>query len=551
MKLKRIISFICLLTFVISIFSFNSLTKGNKVIAASKAPITLTFYNGNTTDKPHSDLFGTKIGKEITKLTGVKLKINYLVGEDEATKVSIMIASGDLPDLIYGHQEHGKFIEAGLLVPIEDYIQKYGVNTKKTYSALDLKRLKQSDGHIYFLSPQRSEPSVSNPANAGFWLPLDALKENKWPKIRYWDDYLTFIRNYVKKHPTIDGAKTIGFTFITESWRFFTLENPPSYLMGYQNDGDVIVDPKTYEAKQFFTSAGAKRYYRDLNKLWNEGLIDKDAFVQGYDQYIAKIAQGRVVGFYDQGWQWFYNAGMSLIQNKKENKLLVAFPVTYKGVAKSKYNVLQPIGARDGISISKKCKNPVAAFKFLDALLSNEAQMLMYWGIKGEDYLLDKNGKPYRTAEMKKKHKDDEYCKKQGYGYWWLFPHAEVKLPNGIYRGPGNDPDDAYDDYTPIEKEALKAYNIKCFNDLLDKTTVSPYGFAWDINVPADRTDVTLANQKMHDVTRKYLPKLVMAKPNEFDKIWNEYVKAFSKTNYTVYEKFKTEQIKWRMKAWN
>ncbi|AZT91390.1 extracellular solute-binding protein [Caldicellulosiruptor changbaiensis] len=554
MRKKRLFAVVIVMTFLISsVIGINLInSKDVQARSVSKTVKVFTFYNGNTNDEPHPNLFDTPIGKEITKLTGVKLKIEYATGQDEATKIGLILASGDLPDLIYGGNEHGKLIEAKVLVPIENYIQKYGKYCKQIYSGKDLKRMKQQDGHIYFLTPHRNEISPDIKPD-GFWLPIDLLEKAKWPKVRYWEDYLKLIRDYVKKNPKIEGYPTIGFTFITESWRFFTLENPPSYLMGYQNDGDVIVDPKTFEAKVYSTMEASKRYYRDLNKLWQEGLIDKEVFVQNYDTYLSKIAQGRVVGFYDQYWQFGYDAEESLKNAKKYNRLHISFPVVYRGVQRAKYVMRSPIGSRDGISITKKCKDPVGAFKFLDTLCSMEAQKLMYWGIKGVDYSVDKNGKMYLTDQQKKNREDPQYRRKRGLGYWWTFPHAYLKLQDGNYREPGFDPDYVYKNFTSAEKKVLDAYKAKTFMQLpfTDPPLETPYGFAWEINIPAERKDVTIAQQKMSEVRRKYLPRLVMAKPGEYDKIWNEFVKEFEKTNYKVYEKFKTEIIKWKVKNWN
>lgn len=541
---------LCFVFILSNVFLFGTINS-QKVEASQSQPVkTFTFFYGDSNADVHPNLFDTPVGKEITKLTGVKLKISYLAGQDEATKIGLMLASGDLPDLVHGHQEHGKLIDAGALVPLDNYIQKYGKYCKQIYSNKDLKRLKQKDGHIYFLSPYRNEITPDLKPD-GFWLSIDLLEKAKWPKVRYWEDYMQLIRDYVKKYPKIEGAPTIGFTFITEGWRFFTLENPPSYLMGYQNDGDLIVDPKTYQAKIYAISDGARRYYRDLNKMWNEGLIDKEAFVQNYDTYLSKIAQGRVVGFYDQWWQFGYDAEASLKNAKKFNRMHVSFPVVYKGVQRAKYLMIQPIGARDGISITKKCKDPVAAFKFLDALCSIDAQKLMYWGIKGVDYSVDKNGKMYLTEQQKKNREDPTYRKKRGIGYWWVFPHSYLKLQDGNYREPGFDPDYAFKNFSDAEKKVLNAYKVKTFIQMTDTPLETPYGYAWEINVPAERADVNIAQQKMSDVRRKYLPKLVMAKPADFNKVWNDFVKEFEKTNYKVYEKFKTDMIQWRIKNWN
>ena len=57
-------------------------------------------------------------------------------------------------------------------------------------------------------------------------------------------------------------------------------------------------------AEVFAVKDYAKRYYQELNNLYNEGLFDKEAFVQNYDQYLAKLSSGRVVAMFDQHWNF-------------------------------------------------------------------------------------------------------------------------------------------------------------------------------------------------------------------------------------------------------
>lgn len=58
----------------------------------------------------------------------------------------------------------------------------------------------------------------------------------------------------------------------------------------------------------------AKTYYKILNQMWNEGLLDKEMFSQNYDQYLAKISSGRVVGFTMKDGR--FNQLLILLRNK-------------------------------------------------------------------------------------------------------------------------------------------------------------------------------------------------------------------------------------------
>lgn len=194
MKFLRKISIVVALVFIISAVLGGIVpVSSQKVEGASKKVVTFTMFSADATVQYHPDIFSTAIGQEITKRTGVRLKIEHFVGMDQATKISLMLASGDLPDLVYGSGEHKQFIQNKALVPLDNYIQKYGQWTKKAYSQADLRKLRQADGHIYFLSYTRGEVSPSA-SGEGLYVMIDMLQKNNWPRLKYWEDLMPMLR---------------------------------------------------------------------------------------------------------------------------------------------------------------------------------------------------------------------------------------------------------------------------------------------------------------------------------------------------------------------
>ena len=254
---------------------------------------TFTLFLGDNTKLVHDDLFSTTIGQMITEKTGVKLDIEYLIGGTVQQKVGIMIASGDLPDFVDGHEAHQSFIDAGVLVPLDDYIEEYGDNTKELYGDV-LNQMQRSDGHIYDLSPYRETIPIEYPQGA-MWIQAKVLEEYDWPMITQLSDYVDIISDYVANHPeTDDGLSTIGFSVISETWRAFTYTNAPGIVCGSPNHGWFVVDEND-QSVFFPTMEIGEEYYKQLNSLWNGGLMDTEAFTQSYDQYISKLITGRVV----------------------------------------------------------------------------------------------------------------------------------------------------------------------------------------------------------------------------------------------------------------
>lgn len=545
-KCTVILAIVLLVSVVISIPSIIPV----KVYGESKSPIVFKIYWGDSTTEP-IDVWKTPVGREVERRTGVRLQFEFLVGSDEETKAGIMLASGDLPDLIVPHLQVSKFIQAGAVIPIENYIQKYGNNIRKWYDQKALKKLKWPDGHIYYLTPYREDSDPLYPYT-GFWLPIAVLKENKWPVVRDIDTYFKIIRDYVKKHPTYKGKPTIGFTANTDGWRIYTLEEQPLRLLGsHTGDSLLLVDEKTGVVKgNSVLIPYARDYYRILNQLWNEGLLDKEMFSQNYDQYLAKISSGRVIGFHDDRWQ-IQQAIDSLEKQKLYDRIPIAMPVLKKGVTRDRYNVIT-MGTDPGILITRKCKDPVVAFKFLDRMAAEDILKLVNWGIKDVDYYV-KNGKMYKTPKQIENFLNADYRRKQGIGgnIWFNFPRPPYNVQYSDKSGPisWDYSDQALEvRYKPYEKEVLKAYKIKTFKDLFSPPWKSPYGYLWDIKIPEDLQAI---NTQLGDLTRRYLAKAIMAKPKEFDKIWDEFLNKANKIPWRKVTNFMQIQIQKRLKEWN
>ena len=58
-------------------------------------------------------------------------------------------------------------------------------------------------------------------------------------------------------------------------------------------------------------------------------------------------------------------------------------------------------------------------------------------------------------------------------------------------------------------------------------------------------------NTKQNELSTKYLPKAILAKPEEFDSVWDEYVTDIRKLNIKAYEDRINEVLQWRRDTWS
>jgi putative aldouronate transport system substrate-binding protein len=524
---------------------------GNQLInAKSLKPITFTVFIGAPGQQPTPD---NKIYKMIQKELGVTLKFEYLVGDIDQ-KLGVMIAGGDYPDIVTGHT---RLINAGALIPLEDLIKKNCPNLWKHYQPY-LNMVKEpSDGHFYIMpnyGRYYGEYRVTDFWGPAFYIQKAVLKEFGYPKVKSLDEYFDLIEKYKAKYPEIDGMPTIGFEILGYSWRNWGLKNPPQHLIGHPNDGGVVVDykGKTYKAEIFADKDYAKRYYKKLNDMNAKGLIDRETFTLTYDQYMAKMSSGRVLGTFDQKWN-FNNANTSLImQNKIERTYAPTAPVFDPKTTKDWYMDRTVLNLNNGFAITKNCKDPVRFLKFLDALMSEKWQKIIQWGIKGEDYMVDNKGVFYCTPEQRT-HGNDLTWRLANRAQTIIdyAPKMEGTFKDGNSTSAGIQPGEFYDALRPFDKEFLAGYKLKTWADFYSTPPENPIPYpAWNINL-IEGTPAKVTDTKLNDLSMKWLPQVILADPKDFDKLWDQYVAEIHKLDIKAYEDRINEQIQWRLKNWS
>lgn len=514
---------------------------------ASEKPldkVTYSYFLG-VANAPDVNTNETTIGKILEDQTGVNFKIEHVVGDLKA-KVGTMIAANDYPDVINPDSGIDQLVDAGAFIDLTDLIEK-NPNIKRVYGPF-LNQMKAKDGKIYYLPIAAQvgdfipDPNINQGA---FWIQRRVLKEAGYPKLKTLDEYMALIEEFVNKHKDEDLT---GYISLTHDWRFFATSNVPMHLDGYPNDGGVEVDMTTFQAKTYAASDSTKRWLQKLNDLNAKGLYDKASFVDNYDQYLAKLSSKKVVGFFDYGWQTG-NARNLLVDaaradQSQDDFVYQPMPLTWDG---SKDQLLDPPGfvKNRGIGISVSAKDPERIMAFWDNLLKEENQIMKSWGIKGETYDVDANGRYFRTAEMIKKI-DEPFNLKFGFRYFnWDWPQygANSTLSDGNAFSPGFQPEVFQMSLTEGDKAILDKYGVKTYSELFAAPDNRPWYPAWGI--PKEQgSPQQIYETKKDEVTKKYFPKLVLAKPADFEKVWGEFLAEFGKLDTAGYEGWYTEQIK-------
>ena len=510
--------------------------------ADDKSPITFEYFNADG----KNGNWDNPVAKAITEATGVTLDVSYPVASqgDAKEDVALMIANDEYPDMIYAKGSATDLYQAGALIDMTDLIEKYGPNIKKMYGA-EMEKLKwsQDDPGIYQLSYAGVNQKTLT-TGGSCQIQWAALKENDYKYPKTLDEYEKMIKSYLAAHPkTEDGLDMIGITMSASDWHWMiTLGNPAGLIADASPDnGQWIIDDE-YNVHYKHVTDEEKEYFKWLCRMYNEGILDPNFATQTDDDYIAKVASGRVVAITDAEWH-YSQCEATLVADGKVDQTYVGLPVTLREDQVEKALLYQGTTVGWGIGITKSCEDPVRAIKFLDYLCSDDGQILYHWGIEGENYFLDDDGQPYRTdEEVAKAQSDPDYAKNTGIDNYTGFP---------IY-GTGSYSEDGFP-YTPTtkesvianyntaEKEGCEAMGFEMLTDMFaqpEEFDLLPYSALWAYQQPQELAEKQTI---LDEIAWPGLVKCVTGTEDEFDANWESMVQELTDNGLADAEEAMTE----------
>ena len=513
--------------------------------AASGEVIELTFFNADANqDDPWTD----PVALAITEKTGVKLKTTRPVGgNDESEAVALMIAEENYPDIIFAKGSAGNMIDAGAMMDMTDLIEQYGPNIKKLYGD-EFEKLKQSadDPSIYQLSAYNVGGTKFKDAG-NMQIQWAALKAKDYQIPKNLDELEAMIKDYIAANPTTeDGLDRIGISLSTSDWHWLiTLGNPAGFIADGAPDNGQWIVTENNEGVYKFSSEKEREYFKWLCRMYNEGILDPDFATQTHEDYIAKIASGRVVALFDKDWD--YQDGEKVLKADGKYELTYAgLPVTMDENTKCPSLMYQGLTTGTGLGITKTCKDPVAAIKFIDFLCSDEGQVLNKWGIEGVNYFIDDEGHRYRTPEeIKYSQEDADYSKNTGVGFHnYPFP----SYGDGILDPTGStytttSKQAVIDEYNVEEKAAVEAWGVELIVDMFpqpDEFETPDYSPLWAYAMPLEFTEIV---DKLDEVAWSALIKCVTGSEAEFDANYDAMIAELEATGMSEAEDMMTSII--------
>ena len=507
--------------------------------------VELTFFNA---DGNQEDPWTDPVAQAITEKTGVKLKTTYPIGgNDQSEAVALMIAEQKYPDLIFAKGSANNLIEADALIDMSDLIEEYGPNIKKLYGD-EFGKLRQSadDPAIYQLSAYAVGGEKYKDCGSA-QIQWDVIKANDYKIPETLDEFETMIKEYIASSPkTEDGLDRIGITLSTADWHWMiTLGNPAGAIAdGAPDNGQWIVDENN-QAMYKFRSEKEREYFRWLCRMYNEGILDPEFATQTHEDYIAKIASGRVVALFDKDWD--YQDGEKVL--KADGKLGATYcglPLTVDKDTKSPVLMYQGLTTGTGIAITSSCADPVKAIQYIDFLCSDEGQVLTHWGVEDVNYFIDESGHRFRTdEEIEASQNDKDYQKNTGVGFHnYPFP----SYGDGITDPTGStytttSKSSVIGEYNEEERAAVEKWGVELLVDVFpqaDEFEVPPYPPLWALAKPTEFDEI---GNQLDEVAWSKLIECVIGSEADFDDTYDAMIAELEATGMSDAEAMLNEII--------
>lgn len=251
----------------------------------------------------------TQLYLELEEQTGIDISWETYPQSAWPEKKSLLIASNDLPDAFFGNgvltsDEVVKYGSEGILIPLEDYITEENTpNLWKIFQEYPEYKsaITAPDGHIYSLMSFEDGYMVTT--NNPIYINKAWLEAVGMDAPTTTEEFREVLRAFKEQDPNGNGqADEIPFSFHQGT-------NYCSDLFGAFGIPDKTTDPRAHigvkDGKVVWTAAeeSYKEAIEYFHSLFEEGLIDQEAFTQDSSVFNAKVkSEERIVGVL-QSWR--------------------------------------------------------------------------------------------------------------------------------------------------------------------------------------------------------------------------------------------------------
>ena len=328
------------------------------------------------------DEWGTDaISKEITKRTGVSFDVTRSTGSDN---LPLLIAGGDLPDIVYAsNSDHcAALSDPDVCWTYDELLEMYpdvdlGISDEmRTYN-----ETLAPDGKLYCVrnAVLPSDYEGEKMASGGdYYLTYrkDILDELGLEEPTNMDEFEAVLMKVKEAYPDM----------LPLCWRD-GYEGFIANQMGYSGwQGlDYKNGKESGEMALWIETEGMKDVYATFNRFARNGLINAETTTYDMEQTYEFMKSGKGFACMTAGDSGIIFQDSADEAGEDQTWRIMEEPFTT-------YESYGGISGWAGFFITKNCKDPETALRFLAYMRSEEGRRLGSWGIEGLDWEFDENG---------------------------------------------------------------------------------------------------------------------------------------------------------------
>ncbi|MBO5069163.1 MAG: extracellular solute-binding protein [Roseburia sp.] len=349
----------------------------NEIVFPLEENMTFSMFAMMNGETSYNDVWAWQ---ELERRTNVSFDLTEVTAAEASEKINLLLSSGDYPEVFFkaGGLDCDKYgQDEGVLLPLEDLIREYAPDLTAILDEKDLwNEVAATDGHVYVM------PSITYTELKDSWMLsynevwLDNLGLEAPTNI---DEFYDVLKAIKEQDANGNGDPDDEIPLVCCSDAFYI-----RCLFPYLATEGVIYMPfylcmNGNEMSFYPTSEEFKEILAVLAQWYEEGLIDKAAFTQTYEEYFAIGKSSEQYGFI-----WGDPEGAV---GERYNQYAYLDPVEgSKGLAVNSGVV------KSGLSITDKCENPEVVVAWCNQFYQMDTLIMANNGQEGVDWEYDENG---------------------------------------------------------------------------------------------------------------------------------------------------------------
>lgn len=365
-----------------------------------KEPVKLKFFTGKS-PQTGNKFEDTLVWKEYAKQSGIDVEFQLVPFESLTEKRNLALASGDYPDAFYSARvpvaDLMKYGSQGVFVKLNDLIDKHAPNLKKLLEKYpDLKKgLTMPDGNIYsfpsFYSPEFLPMLIGTP----LWINQTWLDKLNMKEPETTEEFYAYLKAVKESDPNGNGQE--DEIPLSGMFGIQTIQRYIGGAWGFGNRGAVAhpyvdMDPDGSKLRFYRLDPKYKEVLQYMNKLYTEGLIDKEIFTLKDTALYAKGEKGLLGAAFVPHPQAVMNqkgyVGLGALKGPHGDQLFVS--------------VKNPIAWPGAFVITDKNKHPEATVRWIDHFYGDEGATFYFMGQKDVTYTQKPDGQLEYVDDIKK-----------------------------------------------------------------------------------------------------------------------------------------------------